>query len=141
MKKLITIALACGLAAIASAATPTRVVLESSTNDATGNTTTTYIGAIRGTINDDGSVLIDAVPLIVVTDKLGGVIKRELSFTPVLIPLTAQQVAPLAALFAQTYATQKAEAAAAVERARLAKIAAEEAEAARLAAQAAAATP
>lgn len=131
MKKIILIlAIACGLAALALAAEPTRVVLETFTNEATGNTTTVYIGQIRGTINDDGSVLIDAMPLVVVTDKLGGVIKRELGGAPVLIPLTAQQVGPLAQLFAQTYAAQKA---AEAERARLAKIAAD-AEAARQAA-------
>lgn len=137
MKKLVSILiLACGLAALAPAAESTRVVLETATNEATGNTTTTYIGQIRGTINDDGSVLIDATPLIVVTDKLGGVIKRELGGSPIAIPLTAQQVAPLAQLFAQTYAAQKA-----AEAARLAKIAADAEAARQAAAQAGSGTP
>lgn len=119
MKKILLALLACGLAALASAAQPSGV-LESSTNPRTGNTTTLSVsfGSFRKL--PDGSTLVVATPLVVVTDSEGNEIKREPQGADITVTLTAQQSAPILALFAAAYSEQKA-----AEAARLAALAAQ----------------
>lgn len=113
MKKLLFLLLiACGTSAavVSAASSSARTVLSSSVEN--GNTTTIYVGAVSVEPQDDGSLVLAVLPLVVKTDSAGKEIYRGIDPSGAFkLTLPAIQVAAISTAVKGAYDTKIAEAA------------------------------